>query len=214
MTEWTISASWRWRPLSPFGVEIDGDLARLSTEGTGVEHRFFLDLYRQYGLIVAHRQTLDRMAQAGLMEIIGPILERAGESGYISTDKGGASLSELRFHADGAYASRPLDALSLHAVDVVDGASSTCFVSAERAFAALPAPLRAMLSGLSVRMMSPAFEILGERICDIRDPSFMQSGIKPLVHRQEGTGRPCLWASEMHAASIEVMDWEEGRALL
>ncbi|HEX7853332.1 MAG TPA: TauD/TfdA family dioxygenase [Sphingobium sp.] len=211
MADWAGDDGWRWRPLAPFGIEIDADLCScLEGEAAGR----FTDLYRGYGLIVARNQRLDMEAQTALLSHLGPILRRAGESGYISTDNGGASLSELRFHADGAYAARPLDALSLHAVEVVDGASSTRFVSAELARQNLAADLRESLSDLRVRMISPAFEILGERSCDIVDPPFMQTSIKPLVYRHEGTGSACLWASEMHAAAIEDMDREEGQALL
>jgi hypothetical protein len=39
---------------------------------------------------------------------------------------------------DGAYAESPFEAISLHAVDGVDGASSTRFIHAGRGYAALP----------------------------------------------------------------------------
>lgn len=201
----------RWQAMAPFGVEMTADLSR-PLEGTAAER--FIALYREHGLLVARNQKLDREAQTALLAHLGPILERAGETGYISTERGGASLSELRFHADGAYAARPLDALSLHAVDVVDGASSTRFVSAERAWARLNPQMQDRLMHLEVEMISPAFEILGQRSCDVRDPNFMQRSVKPVCYRHEGTGLPCLWVSEMHAAKISGMKWEESTALL
>lgn len=199
------------RVLSPFGVELDGDLSHpLGAEDAAA----FVALYREHGLVVARGQRLSRDAQTALLAHLGPILHREGETGMISTERGGASLSELRFHADGAYASRPLDALSLHAVDVVDGASSTRFVSAERAWAKLDPMLRDQLAAMEVEMISPAFEILGERACDRPDPPFMQRGIKPAAYRHAALGVHCLWVSEMHAARIVGLDWEASWALL
>jgi taurine dioxygenase len=211
MTSWADEAGLRWRAMKPFGVEIDTDLADLQEPAAS---DCFIALYREYGLVVARGQAMTMAQQTALLAPLGPILESAGETGYISTENDGASLSELRFHADGVYAVRPLDALSLYAVDVVDGASSMRFVSAERGWAMASPAIQDELAGRSVRMISPALEILGQRPCDVVDPPFIQSGIKPICYRHGKTDLPCLWVSEMHAASIEGMGWEEGRALL
>jgi taurine dioxygenase len=65
---------------------------------------------------------------------------------------------------------------------------------------------------MEVEMISPAFEILGQRSCDVRDPPFMQRSVKP-VRYTSGTALS-LWVSEMHAARLLGMEWEESRALL
>jgi taurine dioxygenase len=212
MDLWSDHEGIRWRRLEPFGVELDVDLSA-PLSGEGAHH--FTELVWQSGLVVAHGQSISKERQTALMSLLGPILQRAGEQGYISTESGHeVSLSALPFHADAAYTTAPLDALSLHAVDVVDGASSTRFANATRACATLPATLRDVLASHSVDMIAPGFATLDKRSCDIREPEAMCRGERPGLYRHPHTGAECIWVSEMHAARILGMSWEESRAVL
>ena len=125
-----------------------------------------------------------------------------------------ASLSELAWHADAAYTESPFDALALHAIDVVSDASSTRFVSAEQALTSLPIDLRQRLNGSRVEMISPAYDALAGRCCDRRDPVAQKRGQMPAIFRNPHNGRECIWVSDLQAARIIDMDWEESRDLL
>ena len=207
-----VSGNLAWCPLPIFGAEIDHDLSRPLTDEQSTE---LVRILWEYGLVLARGQRLSMERQQEICASAGPILLRRGESGYMSTVAGvEASLSELAWHADAAYTDAPFDALALHAIDVVDDASSTLFVSAEKTLASLPAHLRQRLKGQRVDMISPAYDALGGRCCDRPDPIAQKRGEMPAVFRNPHNGRDCIWVSELQAARIIGMDWEDSRDVL
>jgi taurine dioxygenase len=212
MTTWTEEDGLRWRALAPFGVELDHDLG---APLAGAARARFYALFREAGLIVAQGQALTMEQQTALMTPIGPIIRRPQENGYISTENDPKSgRTELSFHADAAYTDAPFAAIALHAVDVVDAASGTRFVSAERAWRTLPVALRDRLESATAEMVSPTLDGVGIRACEMRDPPATQRAELPAVRINPRTGRPCIGVSEMHAARLLGMDWEESRSLL
>ena len=212
MREWQSDCALTWRPLSPFGAEIDTDL---SAPLSAAAQQRLISLLREHSLLVARRQALTMNEQRALLSHLGPILIREGESGYLSNEgEHDVARSGLSFHADAAYTDCPLDVIALHGVDVVDGASSTRFVSAERACAALPPPLHTALAGRKAEMISPGFGILAARVCDEPDPDAMLRGIRPTILTNPNTGRPYLNVSEMHTCRLLDMPTETSRALL
>ena len=212
MSGWTCQNGLRWRAFAPFGVELDADLAEPMNVATAGS---FLGLLYDHGLLVAHGQTLSMDQQTALMELIGPIVRRPQENGYISTDNDEtASRTELSFHADAAYTDAPFAALSLHAIDVVNGASSTRFVNADRAYATLPPPLRESLDKARADMISPTFEGVGVRASAIPNAKAALHAEFPAVRVNPRTGHRCIGVSEMHTAGLLGMAWEESRDLL
>lgn len=199
------------RPLTPFGIEVVHDL---SVPLSGEEADHFVRLLWDNSLVLAGGQSLTMERQRELCALAGPILLRAGETGIMSNEGGEASATELSWHADAAYTHAPFDALSLHALDVVADASSTRFVSAERGWETLPADLKAALEGRTVEMISPTYDALGGRTCECRDPVAQKRGEMPAVYRNPHNERDCLWPSELQAARVLGMDWEDSRDLL
>jgi taurine dioxygenase len=201
-----------WRPLPLFGVEIEDDLSLPLTDEQGKE---LVQLLWEQSLVLARGQRLSMERQREICALAGPILLRAGESGYMSAvpDKE-VTLSELAWHADAAYTDAPFDALALHAIDVVDDTSSTRFISAERTLASLPVRLRQRLQGHRVEMISPAYDALGGRCCNQPNPTALKRGEMATIYRNPHNGRDCIWVSELQAARITGMDWEQSRDLL
>lgn len=197
-----------WRPLEPFGVEIERDLAQPLTPAEAAELR---ELFNRHGLLLARGQSLGMDRQQELCALLGPILLREGENGYMTNEGGGPSSSELNWHSDAAYTEHPFDALSLHALDVVDGASSTRFASAE---IALPENLRARLEGCEQEMIAPHYTVLAELTCDQRDPAAQKRGIKPTLYVNPHNGHTCIWVNAMQTARVLDMAWEDSRELL
>lgn len=197
-----------WRELAPFGVEIDRDLAQPLTPAEAEELR---TLFKRYGLLLARGQALTMVRQRELCALLGPILLREGENGYMTNEGGGPSASELNWHADAAYTEHPFDALSLHALDVVDGASSTRFASAE---IALREDLRAALAGREQEMIAPHYTVLAEWTCDQRDPVAQKRGQMPALYVNPHNGRTCVWVNAMQTARLLDMEWEDSRDLL
>jgi len=212
MAGWDEADGLRWRALPAFGVEIDQDLG--SPFPAAAADRF-LALFHAFGLIVARRQALAMERQIALMELIGPMLRGPDGNSHMSSEAGYATArAELSFHSDYAFTDYPIDALSLHAIDVVDNASSTRFASAERGYALLQPRLRDALEGRGVEMIMGDFDTVIDRACELRDPAAVLSAERPAILVNPRTGRPCLGVGEMHAARLIGMDWEEGRDLL
>ena len=201
----------RFTRLSPFGVEVHRDLA----EPLGPSEAYhFGELLHKHGLIVARGQTLSMERQRALCSLLGPILDRAGEAGVMSNEPGGPAASALAWHSDAAYTEEPFDALSLHALDVVDDASSTLFVDARAAWKGLPDELRAILNGREQEMISPHYTRLAERSCERPNPEAMKRAVRPCTIIHPRTGEPCLWVSALQTARLLGMDWEDSRTIL
>ncbi len=200
-----------FRPLSPFGVEV---LRDLSEPFTSAESGHFRDLFNDHGLILARGQSLTMERQHEICGLLGPILLREGENGYMSNEGGGPAAAALSWHADAAYTDDPFDALSLHALDVVDEASSTLFASAEAAAQTLPPALAQALEGREQEMISPHYTAISGRTCDTRDPEAQKRGVFPTFHTNPHNGRRCLWTSELQTVRVLEMEWEDSRDLL
>jgi taurine dioxygenase len=197
-----------WRPLEPFGVEIEGDLAEPLS---GSDAEIFRGLFNAHGLLLARGQALTMERQQDLCGLLGPILLRAGENGYMSNAAGGYAACELNWHADAAYTRAPFDALSLHALDVVADASSTRFV---RAGVVLPDRLERALAGREQEMIAPHYTVLAEVTCDRRDPPAQKRGTLPVFRVNPHNGRRCVWVNAMQTARLLDMAWEDSRELL
>jgi taurine dioxygenase len=212
MASWTEEQGLKWRARAPFGVEIDHDLSQPLEPAAA---KRFVKLFHDFGMIVATGQTLDMQQQIAVMGRLGHVLRSFDGTGYITTEGGGTWVrSELTFHADYAFTPYPLDGLSLHAVDVVDGASATRFANAERGWAILPQDLRERLEGRPVELISPDLTGVAFRTCEVREPKALLGDIRPAVLANPRNGRACINVGEMHAKQIVGLDWEESRDLL
>ena len=200
-----------FRRLQPFGVEIERDLAEPLT---AAEADHLRAMFNEHGLLLARNQALTMARQRALCAHLGPILDRVGEDGLMTNERGGPSTSELAWHSDAAYTEHPFDALSLHALDVVDGASSTRFVSAEQAFDRLPPDMRDALQRAEQEMISPHYTALAGRTCARRDPEAQKRGLRPAVFTNPHNGRACVWVGELQTARLLGMEWEQSRDLL
>ena len=122
-----------WRGLEPFGVEVDFDLREPLNDK---QIRALTQLFHRDGLVVLRNQELTVEQQIGVVSHLGPVIRALDGVGIISTDPAVGSLGtgELAYHSDYSFTPHPLQVLSLHAIDVRDGASSTRYVSAMRAF--------------------------------------------------------------------------------
>jgi taurine dioxygenase len=211
---WREESGLRWRPCAPFGAEVDRDLSVPLSE---IVAERLAELLRDHALIVAHGQALDRAEHNALLGAIGNVIaHREGDPGFIRSEaRDATSTGELTFHSDAAYTATPFEALSLLAIDVVDGASSTRFVNVERGWEQLPAPLRAILEAHDADMLSAGLANLAVRVCEIRE--HINPGHRnrlPSVRTNPRIGRRYVAVSEMHAAALHGMDWEDSRETL
>lgn len=195
-----------YRELAPFGIELDCDLSELLTPA---QQDHFRVLFNTHSLILARGQSLSMARQREICALLGPILDRPGEDGVMSNEGGGPSASALNWHADAAYTAHPFDALSLHALDVIEEASSTRFVSCADAFDALPPQLSEALTDREQEMIAVHYTKLAMRTCDQRDPEALKRGTLPAIYVNPHNNRSCIWISELQTVRLLGMDWEE-----
>lgn len=192
------------------GVEIADDLrVPLSDEDSAELRALFLD----HGLLLFRGQSLDAAQQRDVMAAIGTPLPNAQGVDYISNDpsKGRLGSSELVFHSDLDFMPEPYTALSLLAVELVDGASSTLFASNRAVLRSLPDRLGERLRGLSLITAFPLDYARGNAgvswYADVPHVARV-----PIVEHPQ-TGEPLLMVSRQ-AVCFEEMDGAASAALL
>jgi len=210
MGAWTREDRLAWRPLEPFGAELDCDLARPMTDK---ERSCFVDLFHTRSLLVLHGQRLSLNQQIEVVGQIGPVVRKRDGLSVLSAEKA-YGARELIYHSDYAFAEHPLQAISLHALEVVDGASSTRFVSSVAAHQALPAELRARAEALDADFVAPATEVQSLRACDTRPEHQLLHERRPVVQRHPATGQPYVAVNEMQTAGILDVEPADGKAML
>jgi taurine dioxygenase len=198
-----------WKSLSPFGVEVDADLSR-PLDGDDLEE--FLDVFSKEHLIVAPGQSLSLEAQRRLTGHFGPVQEH--DVDIVSTDPtvGMFGSNRLAFHSDLAFLPEPNIAISLYALDLTPGTSSTLFASGARAYENLPTTLQERLEGLEVYNVFPNDQSRRNRLAELEYLDLATA--HPLVMRDERSGRPYIYLTEMFADNIVGLDADESEELL
>jgi taurine dioxygenase len=188
----------RTQPLEPFGVALDHDFrAPLSPEAQA-EFKALID---REGLALVRGPVLTMDQQVRMMEYLGPILNKASGRGYVAPDDGVLGTMGLDFHSDISFTPEPFEFLSLHAVEVVDGASWTEFMHAGRGYQRLPERLKARLEGLEVTTIG---KVTGGEIRFRRNP----------VMRRIRTGAPILYMPRSNQPCFEALLPEDSAGLL
>lgn len=200
------------RELSPFGVEIDFDMRTpLDEDAQAMLQRLRL----KHHLLVFRNQKLSLADQERVMKYMGPILEDEDDRmDFISTDDAVGILGngEIAFHSDLAFTPHPFPTISLHAVDVTDGATSTTFASGTLAFQALPEAMKARLRGLqALHCMAKDNE---NRTHDLDVPPEFPRSVHPLVMPHPESGEPILFAFFQQTDRILGLPEETSEALL
>jgi taurine dioxygenase len=131
---------------------------------------------------------------------------------YVAPDDGVLNETALTFHSDLAFAPEPFQALSLHALEVAEGKTSTRFASARRAYERLPEALKARLEGLQA--VSVSVDLGAERVTPFDVPPESIHQTWDVVRTHPVTGRNFLYVSESHAARILGFSREESDGLL
>src|SRR5687767_10537985 len=143
-----------WSRLSPFGAEVRVDL---SGELSGAQIDCLRQLLDTQHLLIFRNQSLSGDDQVRVSGWFGPVPSEKPPTYYATNDPGlgGMGDVEITFHSDLSCSPEPLLGISLHAIDVAEGASPTIFIDAIAAADILPASLRARLKGLHVMNLWP-----------------------------------------------------------
>jgi taurine dioxygenase len=179
------------RPLDPFGWEVDLDVSAGVSDD---EREELVRLYDAGHLLLFRRQDVSAADQVRIAAWFGPVLDE-DNSGYVSRDPaiGGLGSSELAPHSDLACTPHPLLGLTLYAVDVVDGESSTRYIDAVAAARELPDHLRERARGREAMHLWPKDLARRQRSDDA--PDDWPGATHPILMTHPRTGDEILYVN-------------------
>ena len=196
------------RPIVPFGMEVFVDLRR---ELTPAEQDEFRRLFETHDLLLVRGEVLTMDEQLRVCELLGPVLH--SDSGLMSNDTViGLAGVELVFHSDYGYSPEPLQAISLHAIDVVDGETSTRFASGRHGYESLSPRMQARVAELSALQVFGSKLDRRNRLAEL-DP-VLPSTVHPLAWPHEATGSRWLFAPQLMTDSIVGLAEDESEAII
>ena len=200
-----------WCPLQPFGARIELDCAATISDRQIAVLR---SLYDTHHLLLFPNQKLSGEEQVRISGWFGPIAPDKGATYYSTTDPdlGGMGEAEIAFHSDLSCATEPLLGISLHAIDVAEGASPTVFIDAMAAAADLPDSLRRRLEGLHVMNLWPLK--LAERQRNETSPEGWPGAVHPLLKPHPRTGATILYLNASHSDRIIELAPDESENLI
>ena len=192
------------------------------------------DLYSRYGVIVFRRQALSERELANFCALLGP-LERTVRGDWASAavpevtvlsnlkdglgrNIGGLGDGELQWHSDQSYMEKPATGAALYALELPPDGGETFWVDLRAAYAKLPRPLRAQISGKR-GIFDYAKRLAGYgRDSDQQISEEARQLTPPVTHAfvrsHPETGDRSLYLDSTTTIGIDYMDISSGMALL
>jgi taurine dioxygenase len=201
-----------WEPLEHFGALVDLDLSETASEQQIAELRALFDLHQ---LLLFRNQKLSYDDQLEVSGWFGPAAREKAPS-ILSPALGvmGLGSNDLGFHSDLACTNEPLDALSLYALEVDEGKTSTLFADAVAAASRLPEALQRRIRGLSVLNLWPTFDNSPVWKRDAVIPGDWPGAVHPLLLTHPRTGAELLYLNASHSERILGLSPEESEELM
>jgi taurine dioxygenase len=192
------------------------------------------DLYSRYGVLVFRRQALSERELADFCALLGP-LERTVRSDWASPavpevtvlsnlkdglgrNIGGLGDGELQWHSDQSYMEKPATGAALYALELPPEGGETFWVDLRVAYAKLPRPLRAQITGKR-GIFDYAKRLAGYGRDSDQQISEEARRLTPpvthaLVRAHPETGDRSLYLDSTTTIGIDYMDISSGMALL
>lgn len=197
------------------GVEVDG-LDLFGETSAAADADALRKAFDERHLLVRRGDVLPGEAQVAFVARFGPLVPERRLWGYVSNVRPDGIVREgaLLFHSDFAFTPWPVHAISLHALELPAGGTSTHFADAVRAAAALPADLRRRLDGRRVVNLYD-FHLPDDRPMRVAeaDPRAPRTE-HPVIGRHPRTGEEVVLASELHTDQVVGVSAAESDVLL
>ena len=192
------------------------------------------DLYSRHGVLVFRRQALSEQELADFCALLGP-LERTVRSDWASPSVpevtvlsnlkdglgrniGGLGDGELQWHSDQSYMEKPATGAALYALELPPEGGETFWVDLRAAYAGLPRPLRAKITGKR-GIFDYAKRLAGYGRESDQTISEEARRLTPpvthaLVRAHPETGERSLYLDSTTTIGVDYMDIASGMALL
>ncbi len=192
--------------LEPFGIELAADLSGpLSAE----QQAELVRLVDRHGIVVARDQPPMSLAEhRALCTPLGRV--ETYDLEYVALDDNVLNRDRMAHHSDFAYAHTPYKYLSLLAIDLVAGESSTTFANGALAYQRLSPALRKRLASLTASACSADHR--GRNIgYDLIEG--VPTAVHPAVKYHHRTSHPILYVNEAQHGRFNELDREASDAL-
>lgn len=193
------------RQLRPdFGAEIiDFDIHGSSSSADIEQLRAALDQHQL--LLLRSQQKIPPERQVEICSWFGPPMNNGKGSWSVLHNDEASGRIRLPFHSDFSYTEGPIKVISLHAIEVPEGGTTTSYVSGMCAWASLPDELKQQLASMTLHH---------RHISSIGTdwPEFTAD--HPVCKSHPRTGRPILFVTEHHADRINELQLDASRATL
>ena len=194
------------RPVhADFGVEVlDVELHRTVAAAQIGQLRRALDEHQL--LLFRSDRPIPPERQVEIGSWFGPPMDTGnGARWSVLRNEEASGSIKLPFHADFSYSDSPIKVISLHAIEVPPGGTSTSFASGICGWAGLASDLKDLLAPMTLRH---------RHVSSIgRDwPEF--NAEHPVCKAHPRTGRPILFVTEHHADRILELDADSSREIL
>lgn len=192
--------------LEPFGVEVHADLSGpLSPE----QQSALVRLVDRHGIVVARGQPPMSLGQhRALCAPLGRI--ETYDLEYLALDDAVLNRDRMAHHSDFAYAHTPYKYLSLLAIDLVEGESTTTFANGALAYRRLSPEQRKRLAPLTTSACSADHR--GRNIgYDLVDG--VPTAVRAAVIHHHRTAHPILYVNEAQHGRFNELGRTESDAL-
>lgn len=201
------------KALTPFGCSVDVDL---STPLSEEEQQELRDLFARHLLLRFRGQRLTASDQVRVMGYLGSVLRLPSglDYEYVSNTRSDGKLGsdEISWHSDMQFSPMPFEALSLHALSVIDKMTSTRFASGARAYERLSSDQREFVGGLhALNVFASDFP---GRNRSVALSAEAPRSVHPVVQQHPVTGVPFLFVSWQQTDSIVGLEAGESDQLL
>jgi len=187
-----------------FGAEVIGfDLDATPSADEIEELRQAYDRY--YFLLFRSQKAIHPDRQVEMVGWFGHILAEGEKRWSVLDNDDAAGRIQLQFHSDFTYTDYPIKGISLHAIAVPDGGTTTSYVSGVNAWKTLSKAQQTRVRDRSARHIHVS-------IVTAEWPEFVADHPVCLIHPR--THEPVLFVTEHHARRIEGLDAEESDQLL
>ncbi len=193
------------------GAIVDADLSKDFTDSDKAQLQ---ELYEGYSLLVFKGPRISRPRQIEIMSVLGPVLtpEQDYDVAVVSNEPDGAlGADPLLLHSD-IFFGEPYLGISLHALDVVPGKTSTIFASTTRAYRSLPERLKTRLDGIQALHVSPLNSAVRNRAADV--PSEFPRTVRDVAFEHPITGEKMLFLIEMGLDSLPALAEPDSESLI
>lgn len=200
-----------WRTMAPFGIEVELDLAAPLDEAGQQQLR---DLLFQHNLVLLRGQKISIERQIEVMDWFAPVLRAPEGVNVLSNirERGIMGTKPLAFHSDQAFSPYPCTFMSLCAIDVAGGETSTRFASGVLAYQRLPDVLKRELFAVEARMVFPLSYM--ENPLEGEVEPWRPHYNHPAVKLNPITKQPLLYVNELQTAGLDGVSPERSTELM